>query len=78
MRVITVGELKAALAGLDDKLPIAHRPNGSFWSSGLDIEEVELETLGRGRDRATFSADDPVMQKWHGKRSKPFKAIGIT
>lgn len=77
-RVLYVGELKALLANVDDKLPLAARGhNGGEWKSGFDIGMIVLETLGRGADKMTVRAGDVFWKSFKGKRSKSFDAVAL-
>ena len=76
----TVGELRKALEGLDDNMPLASRGRqGGSWVKGSDIGTIELVTLGSGNSAMTASVEDDktFWKNFKGKRGDVIVALAF-
>lgn len=77
-RYRTAGELKAALADVPDDTLLVRRGSMGFWSlAGLAAGWLEIIQVGKGRDAAHVSLDDPIFKNWKGVKGEPFKVIAF-
>lgn len=76
--IMNVGDLKRALASLDDSLPIGLPSGGGMFTQGIELRDYMLTTLGhRIKHRITVAVNDSFANKYKGFKSKPKKVIII-
>lgn len=76
---VTVGELKAALADVDDGTQIAMRGgSGGQWVRGVVLSDRDLTVYGTGRDSMTLDTEQgkKIFKGYKGKK-KAVKALGF-
>lgn len=80
MIVSTIGELKAALDGMDDAIPLARPAHiGGFWRVGqLQVGSIDLVEVGRRRkDREIIAVGGWMDTTFKGWRGKPYRALAF-
>jgi hypothetical protein len=74
----TAGELRAALEGVPDDMPLASRAwGGGIWKIGVDVGTVDVRSAGTGPEQEIITATDDFFRTWKGARGEPFKVVAF-
>lgn len=76
-RYETVGELKAALADMDDTIPLARRDGIGGWVKGIEAGTLNIIVVGEDGDTMGITEGDDFLKKWKGKRRDPLQVVAF-